>query len=148
MSSAVFALMVATQAAWSETPEDVLAKARADCAEFDSGEMSVDGDPFAKVDLTGDGVDDTIVDTASFQCSTLASFGAGTGGSMVHVFAGDQVLERLALSWQIVEAAGSKVLLFYLHGSECGSFGAEPCFEAVVWGGSSFLTVRGVQQPE
>lgn len=142
----LIALLALTGAAQAQTADTVLDAARAECQSFDGGTLFVPDTPLTDIDLNGDGVAEQILDFSTLQCSTLAAFASGTGGSILHVFAGDRHLERMALGWQMTDVQGGQVLLFSLHGSECGTFGVEPCVEAVTLGSEGFLTLRGATQ--
>ena len=121
--------------------EDILAGAAKDCAGYDNGVFELRSPP-TQVDLTGDGVPETILDEGTFSCSSSASFYGGTGGSMIHVINGDVDMVRLARDWTVHEWNGKQVLLLYLHGSECFGAGMRPCVEALVWGDDGFASVR------
>jgi hypothetical protein len=144
----ILGLVMLPIAAAADDGAGIVAAAKADCANFEGGVFTAPDDPFVEVELAPGVAPAQVLDTSTFRCSTMASFASGTGGSVIYVFAGDKRLERMALGWQMVDWSGQKVLLFALHGSECGAVGAEPCFEAVALGSDGFLTLRGVPQPE
>ncbi|MBL8563661.1 MAG: hypothetical protein JNN06_15425 [Gemmobacter sp.] len=124
------------------TVDDILAEARADCAGFEKGEMVVMEGAVQELELTGAAPPEVLVDWSKFNCSTAASLWGGTGGQTMSLLTGDGLRQDwLVLGWQVVQF-GQPVLLLQLHGAECGGTGSQPCVEALVWGGESFLSVR------
>lgn len=117
-------------------------RARQTCAGFEHRRFSGGERAIAEVDLTGDGMPEEIVDESAYRCSTAASLYCGSGGCMVRIVAHGKVFERLAKAWRIVEWGKSRIVLFALHGTACAGSGFQPCYEAVVWGGGHFLSVR------
>ncbi len=138
---AAFALPAAAHA--GVTAEDILTEAKADCASFDNGTVTMAADAVTPVDLTGDGQPESIVDWSKFTCSTMASAWGGTGGSMVSVLIGDTRSDYMALGWKVIDFAGP-VLLLQVHGAECGGTGSDPCVDAEVWNGQVMMSVRTV----
>lgn len=123
------------------TVDDVLAEAKADCASFDNGALTVDPSALHQIELTGDSTPETLVDWSGFACSTMASPWGGTGGNLLTVLINGQRSDFMALGWTLVQLNGP-VLVLALHGSECNATGSQPCAEALVWGGESLLSVR------
>lgn len=123
------------------TVDDVLAEAKADCASFDKGVLTVDPSALHQIELTGDSTPETLVDWSGFDCSTMASPWGGTGGNLLTVLINGQRSDFMALGWTLVQLNGP-VLVLALHGSECNATGSQPCAEALVWGGESLLSVR------
>jgi hypothetical protein len=138
--SAALALIAAPALAGA-TVDDLLAEAKADCASFENGVLTVPPEAVVQVELTGEGTPETLFDWGKLQCSTMASAWGGSGGSMLSVLAGGLRWDFLAHGWQVVDLGGP-VLLLAVHGSECGGSGAQRCVDAQVWGGESFLSVR------
>lgn len=123
------------------TVDDIIAEARADCASFDKGEMVVMEGAVQEVELTGAAPAEVLVDWSKFNCSTAASLWGGTGGQTMSLLTNGLRQDWLVLGWQVAQF-GQPVLLLQLHGAECGGTGSQPCVEALVWGGESFLSVR------
>ncbi|WP_309667159.1 hypothetical protein [Tabrizicola sp.] len=134
-------LLLVPVGAGAQSVDQILASAAADCAAYDNGVFEMLS-PVTEVDLTGDGITETVLDEGTFGCSTSATLYGGTGGSMIHVISGDRDRSWLARSWTVIDWDGTQVLLFYLHGSECFGAGVQPCVEALVWGGEDFVSVR------
>jgi hypothetical protein len=69
--------------------DDVLEEARKNCESFEGGIFEA-RDAVQPVDLSGDGVPETVVDESRFSCSSAASMYCGTGGCMVRAIVGDR----------------------------------------------------------
>jgi hypothetical protein len=121
--------------------DTILAEAAAMCTEQDNGVFSSEG-AVRSLDLTGDGQPDTLVDQLLFTCSTAASLYGGSGGSMINVFVGEVQSDFLVQGYEILNWADRTILLLALHGTNCNGIGADPCFEALVWNGDRFMSVR------
>ena len=102
-------------------------------------------DAVQPVDLTGDGVPETVVDESRFSCSSAASMYCGTGGCMVRAIVGDQTFSWLAKGWKVVDWAGDRILLMQIHGANCGGTNLRRCYEAVVWTDDHFASVRATE---
>jgi len=88
--------------------DDVLEEARENCARFEDGTFEP-RDAVQRVDLTGDGMPETVVDESRFSCSSAASMYCGTGGCMVRAIVGDQTFSWLAKGWRVVDWAGDQI---------------------------------------
>jgi hypothetical protein len=144
MRTAVVAVglaLIAAPALAEATVDDLLAEAKADCASFENGVLTVPPETVTQIELTGDATPETLFDWGKLQCSTMASAWGGSGGSMLSVLAGGLRWDFLAHGWTVADLGGP-VLLLAVHGGECGGSGAQRCVEAQVWGGESFLSVR------
>lgn len=122
--------------------QGVITQAAKLCAEFENGTLAVGDDATTSVDLVIDGPPVVILDESKFSCSTAASLFCGTGGCNLHAFVGDHQATFFARGWQVTTVFGKPILVLALHGTACGSYGADVCFEALHWNGSRFLTVR------
>lgn len=125
--------------------DSILSEAAAMCAEQGNGVFSSEG-AVRSLDVTGDGQPDTLVDEGLFTCTTAASLYGGSGGSMIHVFVGDVQSDFLVLGYETLTWADRTILLLALHGTNCNGIGADPCFEALVWNGDRFMSVRAPVQ--
>jgi hypothetical protein len=125
-------LALIAPAAQAVTVDDVLAEARAFCASFDNGTITVGPDVVQSVDLTGDDTPETIVDYGGIACSTMASPWGGTGGNTLSVLIEGQRFDHLAYGWKVVDFDGP-VLLLSQHGVNCGATGSDRCVQALVW---------------
>lgn len=124
-----------------DTPEAVIADARAHCAAFENGVFD-EGDAITRITLGDPPAPVVLVDEGAFACSSAASLWCGTGGCGLHLLAGDRVLWRLAKGWRVTEWAGDRLLLIALHGADCGGTGVQRCYEAIALGPAGFLTLR------
>ncbi|MEO1089007.1 MAG: hypothetical protein AAFX81_00095 [Pseudomonadota bacterium] len=135
------ALLTAPPAA-AEDAASVLAKARADCASFDGGTLTVAEGAVREVDVTGDGEPEEVVDYSGLQCSTAATFWCGTGGCSLDVIVDGRAYGFLARDWTVVPWHGLQVLLLRVHPSACGMApGLPPCVRALTWSGNAWRTV-------
>ncbi|MDB5666691.1 hypothetical protein [Cypionkella sp.] len=122
----------------------ILDEAKADCASLDGGVFEAPEGTVARVDLTGDGIVEFIVDASKFVCSTSASYWGGTGGSQLSLVIDGKRMDYFAQEWKVVAWNEAPVLLLWLNGGECGGAGADPCIEALVWSdfNKAFMSVR------
>ncbi len=134
-------MAVATMAAAETAEQKVMEQARKDCSSFENGVLTTTRKAIPRIDLTGDGVPDTIIDAHEFRCSTAASMYCGTGGCSLWVIVGDKSYAYLAKGWKVVEWANLKVLLLEVHGSECGGTNLRKCVRAEVWSEGGFYSV-------
>lgn len=139
---AAMALLAATPAAGAESADAAIEAARAACAGWENGELAVEDGAITEIDLTGDGQPETVLDESRLACSSALSLFCGTGGCMVHVFGAPQPYSRLAKGWRVIEWSGDRILLFALHGAECGGTNLRHCYEAVSWSDDGFQSVR------
>lgn len=127
--------------ALATTVSDVLAEAAAQCTALDGGAFTAN-DAVAMLDITGDGPPDTVIDWGRFGCENAASAFSGTGGSPLTVLVGDQRFDMRSKGWFLLPSPPGPVLLLQVHGTDCGGIGADPCFEAVIWNGARFMSIR------
>ena len=99
--------------------DDVLEEASKNCESFED-DIFEPRDAVQPVDLTGDGVPETVVDEFCFSCSSAASMYCGTGGCMLRAIVGDQTFSWLAKGWTMVDWAGDRILLMQIYGANCG----------------------------
>lgn len=126
----------------SETAKQVIEQARQACTAYNGGQFATGAGAITEVDLTGDGAAEVIVDESSYSCSTAASMYCGTGGCLVRIITGGQITKRLAKGWRLIEWGSDRIMLLALHGTECGGSGVDRCYEALIWSGDRFLSVR------
>ncbi|MEV8465807.1 hypothetical protein AB0T83_03290 [Fluviibacterium sp. DFM31] len=149
----LLALSLAATGAAAETEVPVplqrfLSDAIDACQDLDNGEIAVEPKALRRVDVSGDGTDDWVLDEAQLACSSAASLFCGTGGCMVHFLVGDTVTSYLAKGWEAVDFGPFRPILLQVHGSNCGGFGYNTCVEAVVWQEDEkrFFSVRPVAE--
>ena len=124
-----------TRPAIAASVEEVLAQARSDCEALENGSFHSGEDAVASIDLNRDGVTETLIDESRFSCSSSASLFAANGGSMLHVLVGEQHYSWQALGWQTISWGEDIILLLARHGTQCGGYGYQHCYEAVVFNG-------------
>lgn len=135
---------VLTGNARAETAEQkVFEAARADCKAFENGVFATTRKAIPRIDLTGDGKPDTIIDSVDFRCSTAGTLWCGTGGCALTIIVDGTAHDFLAKGWKVVDWGRFKVLLLQVHGSECGGTNLLTCVRAVVWSDGAFRTVEG-----
>jgi hypothetical protein len=137
-------MMPAPELGAQSTEDEIVAAARQACADLDSGEFAAADDAVLLVDLDGDGNDDMLIDEGKFACSTAASLFTPTGGSQLHAIVAGRHDVWMAQAWQLIEWGEHTILLLAEHGSRCGGFGYQPCFEAIAWSDEGAMSVRGV----
>ena len=137
----ICALLVAsTSVRAGQSGNDVIESARKSCYDLENGQLSTTDNAISKIDLTGDGQLDEIVDSCRFTCSTAASLFQSTGGCLVSVVANKTVTEFLAKGWKVITWGKQPILLLAVHGSECGVATLRGCYRAVVWSDNGFRT--------
>ena len=119
----------------------ILADAAKACAEMDGGVFASEG-AVRQIDMTGDGTPDTLVDEALFTCTTAASLYAGSGGSLIHIFANGTESSFLVQGYETVRWADVLIVLLAVDGTACNTISADPCFEALTWVENRIVSVR------
>ncbi|MGF1623553.1 MAG: hypothetical protein ACFCVH_01605 [Alphaproteobacteria bacterium] len=140
--AAVLSAAPAGFAVASEQAQALLDQAAIDCSDYEGGEFSASPSWLTAVDLTGDGVDDEIVDEGFFLCTSTEQMFCGGVGCTIHAIVDGQRFGWVAYSWTVVEWETSRILLLSRHGTICGSPATDDaCYEALVWNGNRFLSV-------
>jgi hypothetical protein len=109
--------------------------ANEECAREGSGKVTFAPDTVQKLDLTGDGRDDYIVDFRDTECAGSQAVYCGTGGCTMDILVtlpngkirtvfGDRVR-----AIEISEGEGPRTIRFALHGSHCGGHGNPSCYK-------------------
>lgn len=86
-----------------------------------------------KVDLTGDGRDDYIIDFHETECVGRAAFFCGTGGCGLLILVAlrggalRKVFDDRVREYEILSGRGASDIRFVLHGSYCGGHGNPSC---------------------
>ncbi|MCR9212204.1 MAG: hypothetical protein NXI13_00690 [Proteobacteria bacterium] len=144
ISLALLLLVVAMGGVQAETAEQKVFKAAEnDCKAFENGVFSTTRKAIPRIDLTGDGIPDTIIDSLQFRCSTAGTLWCGTGGCEITIIVEGKPYEFLAKGWKVVDWTSFKVLLLQVHGSQCGGTNLLNCVRAVVWSDGDFRSVEG-----
>ncbi|MBR0833642.1 hypothetical protein JQ612_10595 [Bradyrhizobium manausense] len=111
--------------------------ANEECDSQGGGAVTFAPDTVRKIDLTGDGRDDYIVDFRETKCGERESTYCGTGGCVLDILVTRPdcsvraVFDGYVRSYAIVappmKRGAARVIRFDLHGSYCGGFGAQVC---------------------
>ena len=135
-------IFLAGPAGASGLADAVVEQARSDCRAFDNGVLETATQAVSRVDLTGDGKVEEIVDSRHFTCPTALSLFCGTGGCEITVIAEDTLATFLAKDWKTVSWGDQTILLLAVHGSACGGTNLRKCFRAVVWSEGGFRSLE------
>lgn len=120
-------------------PADGIAAARADCQGFENGVLTVESDALSLVDLDGDGIEDALLDSSKFICSSALSMYCGTGGCNLTAYVAGQAVDFLSKGWSVAaNADGKPELSIGVHWSECDYQAG--CTESFVWDGVAFVS--------
>jgi hypothetical protein len=94
-------------------------------------------DTVRRIDLTGDGRDDYIVDFRDTKCGDRETTYCGTGGCVMNILVTlpdgsvQPVFDGRVRSYEIkpkpMKRGAARTIRFDLHGSYCGGFGAQAC---------------------
>jgi hypothetical protein len=122
--------------------QKALRYANEECDSQGGGAVTFAPDTVRKVDLTGDGRDDYIVDFRDTRCGERESTYCGTGGCVLDILVTRPdgsvraVFDGYVRSYSIVAPAmkrgAARTIRFDLHGSYCGGFGAQACVKEKV----------------
>jgi hypothetical protein len=112
----------------------------AECTALGGGRLQIGDGAVRRIDLGAveGGVPSTdttdwLIDGAGLTCPGMASlFCGGTGGCRMVLFSGHGAArEVLAKGWALTEAAGARLLILQVHGTECGGTNLRRCYRAV-----------------
>ena len=146
LTSLLFACLLAVPAQAAGPVDTILTAAKSLCERLDSGRFDP-GDSVQRLDLTGNGSPDSIVDESRFSCSSARSLYCGSGGCQLHAVVGDRSWSFQAEGWRVIEWGGRPILLIMRDGGWCGGAGTQTCYEAVSWSNGRMLTVMPQVEP-
>ena len=117
--------------------QTALRYANEECESQQGGKVTFAPDTVRKIDLTGDGHEDYIVDFQDTKCGDRETTYCGTGGCVMKILVtlpdgsvrevfGGHVL-RYRIMAPAVKRSAARTVRFDLHGSFCGGFGAQAC---------------------
>ncbi|QOG17857.1 MULTISPECIES: hypothetical protein [Bradyrhizobium] len=111
--------------------------ANEECESQDGGVVTFASDTVRKVDLTGDGREDYIVDFRDAKCGDRETTYCGTGGCVMTILVTlpdgsvRPVFDGYIRSYKIlappIKRGAARTVRFDLHGSYCGGFGTQAC---------------------
>jgi hypothetical protein len=117
--------------------QKALRYANEECDSQDGGAVTFAPDTVRRIDLTGDGRDDYIVDFRDTKCGDRETTYCGTGGCVMNILVTlpdgsvRPVFDGYVRSYKIVappiKRGAARTVRFDLHGSYCGGFGAQAC---------------------
>jgi hypothetical protein len=117
--------------------QKALRYANEECTSQGGGEVSFAPDTVRRIDLTGDGRDDYIVDFQNTKCGDRETTYCGTGGCVMKILVTlpdgsvREVFDAYVRSYTImpppVKRGAARSIRFDLHGSFCGGFGSQAC---------------------
>ena len=117
--------------------QKALRYANEECDSQGGGAVTFAPGTVRRVDLTGDGRDDYIVDFRDTKCGDRESTYCGTGGCLLDILVTRPdgsvrpVFDAYVRSYSIVappmQRGAARTIRFDLHGSYCGGFGAQAC---------------------
>lgn len=141
VATLVLALALPGPSFAADSAEAVIEAARGECRSLENGVLEVQDGAVTRIDVSGDGEPDAIVDSARFSCSSSASFFCGTGGCAVTVVVDGKATDFLAKGWTVVDWNDAPVLLLAVHGNACGGTNLRRCVIAFVWSEDAFRSV-------
>jgi hypothetical protein len=119
--------------------QTALRYANDECDSQGGGAVTFATDTVRKLDLTGDGRDDYIVDFRDTKCGERETTYCGTGGCVMNILVTlpdgsvRPVFDGHVRSYKIVappvKRGAARTIRFDLHGSFCGGFGAQACWK-------------------
>jgi hypothetical protein len=108
-----------------------------ECESQGGGAVTFAVDTVRRIDLTGDGRDDYIVDFRDTKCGDRETTYCGTGGCVMNILVTlpdgsvQPVFDGHVRSYEIkpkpTKRGAGRTIRFDLHGSYCGGFGAQAC---------------------
>jgi hypothetical protein len=129
----------------SDEAQRLLDSAARDCADYEGGVFTASPTALIAVDLTGDRIDDEIVDQGLFVCSSTEAMFCGSVGCTISAIVDGERFSWVAYSWTVVDWEASRILLLSRHGDICATGPDDPCYEALVWNGDRFVSVAPPQ---
>jgi len=125
---------------YPEPVKRLISEEKAFCAEFDDGKLKIPQSAIQKADLTGDGYKNYIFSSQKLFCSSNNFIWSGSGGGKISLVVGDHVSTFFARNMEITYPYGPNfpIIIFFVHGSMCGGYGATSCMLATVWGDGKF----------
>lgn len=118
--------------------QKALRYANEECAAQGGGAVSFAPDTVRKIDLTGDGRDDYIVDFRDTNCEGREAAYCGTGGCVMDILVTlpngsvRRVFDGYVRNYQIkpkpMKAGAVRTIRFELHGGYCGGHGSPSCY--------------------
>jgi hypothetical protein len=119
--------------------QKALRYANEECESQEGGAVTFATNTVRKLDLTGDGREDYIVDFQDTKCGDRETTYCGTGGCVMKILVTlpdgsvRAVFDGYVRSYKImappVKRGAARTIRFDLHGSFCGGFGPQACWK-------------------
>jgi hypothetical protein len=107
--------------------------ANEECTAQGGGEVTFAPDTVRKLDLTGDGRDDYIIDFQDTKCAGSGAAYCGTGGCIIDILVTllngkiRSVFKDYVRYYEVLTGEAARTVRFQLHGSYCGGHGSPSC---------------------
>lgn len=124
------------QQAFANYPREVrqaLVAAESACRHAGGARMTLAVNAVRRLDLTGDGRDDYIVDFHEAECVGRAAYFCGSAGCDFLILVGlrggalRKVFDDRVREYEVLSGRGASDIRFVLHGSYCGGHGNPSC---------------------
>jgi hypothetical protein len=115
----------------------IIEESRKACKDGNDTDLVIEKNAIRKIELSGDRLDDYIVDFNYIRCGDAGSFFCGTGGCDHQILVAkpggsfELVHEGPVRKYTIVPGKGPRTIKFHLHGSACGRAGVYDCRKSV-----------------
>ncbi|MBR0719518.1 hypothetical protein [Bradyrhizobium liaoningense] len=119
--------------------QKALRYANEECTAQGGGTVSFAPDTVRRIDLTGDGRDDYVVDFHGTTCEGREAVYCGTGGCVMNILVTlpngsvRRVFDGYVRSYEIkprpMKAGAVRTIRFELHGGHCGGHGSPSCYK-------------------
>lgn len=122
-------------AAYSGEVRNALRYAEDECKQQGGDKVTFATNTVRRIDLTGDGREDHIVDFSEAKCDGVASAFCGTAGCTIDIIVtlpngkSRSVFSDRVRSYDILPGEGARTVTFALHGSFCGRSGNPSCIK-------------------
>jgi hypothetical protein len=123
--------------------------ANEECDSQEGGAVTFAPETVRKIDLTGDGREDYIVDFQETKCGDRETTYCGTGGCVMKILVTlpdgsmREVFDGYVLRYRVmaspVKRGAARSIRFDLHGSFCGGFGPQACIKQKVISATPFV---------
>ena len=130
--------------------KDIISNYEKKCAAHENGKLTIEPEAISSSLLGGYNggtiVGAQFIDTLHLSCSTYPQLiCGGTAGCPTKIIINSKKVFDFGLNRgleTITTSDGEHILLMELHGTSCGTWGANACYRAMRWDGEKFLTVK------
>ena len=130
---------------WPNALREKVSSVNSECVANEGEDIIIPVSALQRLKLTTEQRKEIVLFGSDFICAGHEGYFSGSGGGSIYVAIKDKVYELFARGFAVTYPWGNNVPVINLavHGSSCGSIGATPCVEALIWDGDQFQTVRG-----